>query len=470
MKRKCTLLFLMLATWANAQESLTLSRAINYALKHKKEAVQAKLEYQDSENKIAEVRSAALPQVALAGSLTYNPIIQQVAMPNFLKGLSQIFNNLPGGGKSPFPDTGDADFILLKMGTEWQTNAVVSVSQQLFNQSVFTGLKAARTTREFFAINKELTDEKLIEKVAIAYYQVYQIQLKLKTVQTNLESTSKVRDVIDGLYQNGLAKKIDLDRIVVAINNLKAMEQQVLNAKQLQENALKFIIGMDINQAILLPENTFGVSSWAFAEHNDFSVNNRTEIKLLSKQLDLLELNKKAFQAESYPRLSLSGTFGYLGQGNQFPWFKGEKEQVFYTNFSAISLNLSIPIFNGFATRSRVRQANIAIEKAKAEKADAALALNLDFNNAKTQMNNSLLMIDSQFLNVVLAQEVLSNIKNNYNNGLASLTDLLDAEKALTEAQNNYTNALLEYKLAEVQLIKSQGKLHTLTQENQETK
>jgi outer membrane protein TolC len=35
------------------------------------------------------------------------------------------------------------------------------------------------------------------------------------------------------------------------------------------------------------------------------------------------------------------------------------------------------------------------------------------------------------------------------------LTDLLDAENAFTEAQNNYTAAVLDYKLAEIQLIKS---------------
>jgi outer membrane protein TolC len=46
--------------------------------------------------------------------------------------------------------------------------------------------------------------------------------------------------------------------------------------------------------------------------------------------------------------------------------------------------------------------------------------------------------------------------------GLASLTDLLDAENAATQAQNNYTSAVLDYKLAEIKLIKSKGELKTL--------
>jgi outer membrane protein TolC len=70
--------------------------------------------------------------------------------------------------------------------------------------------------------------------------------------------------------------------------------------------------------------------------------------------------------------------------------------------------------------------------------------------------------IKSQKENAQLATEVLDNTRNNYMQGLAPLTDLLDAENSLTEAQNNYTTALLEYKLAEIQLIKSKGELKSL--------
>ena len=52
---------------------------------------------------------------------------------------------------------------------------------------------------------------------------------------------------------------------------------------------------------------------------------------------------------------------------------------------------------------------------------------------------------------------------NNYVQGLATLTDLLDAENELVAAQNNYTTALLDFKLAEIQLIKAKGELKTLS-------
>ncbi len=77
-------------------------------------------------------------------------------------------------------------------------------------------------------------------------------------------------------------------------------------------------------------------------------------------------------------------------------------------------------------------------------------------------MSNSIINIQTQKENADLAKSVLENTKNNYVNGLASLTELLDAENALSEAQNNYTTAQLEYKLAEIQIIKSKGELKNL--------
>ena len=90
------------------------------------------------------------------------------------------------------------------------------------------------------------------------------------------------------------------------------------------------------------------------------------------------------------------------------------------------------------------------------------MALDLDYENARTQISNSIITLQSQKENMELAEEIQRNINNNYLQGLASLTDLLDAENASIEAQNNYTSAVLDYKLAEIQLLKSKGELKTL--------
>lgn len=425
----------------HAQETLTLQEAVKYALENKAEAKKAKLDVENSQYQIDEVRAGALPQINGSGSLTYNPLIQKSALDGTLIGK-------PG------------ETVMVAFGQPWQANAVVQVSQQLFNQSLFTGLKAAKSTREFYLINNQLTDEQLIEKVANAYYEVYQSDMQLQTIDNNLQNTTKTRDVLKGLVEAGLMKKIDLDRTEVAINNLLAQKQQIVNAQELRENALKFAIGMPIQEDIILPKETFDVNARMIAE--EFNVENRTEVKLMEKQIELLEFNKKAMISAYYPSLSMTGNLGYMGFGQKFPIFNKDAN---YAPYSAIGLNLSIPIFNGGSTKARVNQANVAISIARVDLEDSKLGLNLASENAKSQIKNSLLTVDNNRRNVQLAKEVMDNTQNNYRNGLATLTELLDSENAYADAQNNLNTSLLNYKVAEIQLIKANGNLKSLVNE-----
>ena len=144
------------------------------------------------------------------------------------------------------------------------------------------------------------------------------------------------------------------------------------------------------------------------------------------------------------------------------PIVYGKKDKVYGADYSAITLGLNVPIFSGFGNTAKIRQAQIESQALEATLKDTRLAMDLAQENAHSQLSNNLLTIESQKENVKLAEEVLLNTQNNYQQGLASLTDLLDAERSLSDAKNNYTNALLDYKLAEIELLKSQGKLQSI--------
>lgn len=434
------LAFLTLGLKAQEIETLTLNEAINYALENKAEAKKAKQSIENSEYQIQEARSRALPQISINSGITYNPILQTTVIDG-----------------STF---GSPGIIQAALGQKWSSNAGVSLTQNIFDQAVFIGLKAAKTTREFYQINNQLTEEQVIESVANSYYQVYVLRQRAALVDSNLVTTVKVRDIIKGQYDNGLAKQIDLDRMNVNLSNIETQKLQLTNAIQLQENALKFFIGMPIENSIEIPETEFTVS--LTDKRDSVSIYNRSEYKLLKKQEELLTLQKKSISASYYPTLSLSANYSYLGQGDQQPWFAKPADGVYWSDFSAIGLTLRIPIFTGFGTKARVSQSNIQLSMLQEDIKDTKLKLDLDYENASTQINNSIATLQSQKKNMELAEKIKNNINNNYLQGLASLTDLLDAENASTEAQNNYTSAILDYKLAEIQLLKSKGELKTL--------
>ncbi|NJW53528.1 TolC family protein [Salinimicrobium oceani] len=435
------LLFTTGFAFAQDPVELDLEEAVAYALEYKAEAEKARLDIKNADARIAEVRANALPNVSASANTTYNPLLQENVLPG------EIFG-IPGQD------------IAVAFGKEWTSNANAQLTQTLFNQQVFTGLKAAKSTKEFYQLNAQLTNEEIIERVANAYYQVYQAQQMLENLQSNLELTEQTVDIVKGLFENGLAKKIDFDRSKVALNNLIANRQQVINSVALSENALKFMIGMPIAQEISLPEQTFKPE--ILPETNIEEVE-RTELQLLNKQLELLNWQKKASLAEFYPSAALVANYGWLGQGDVFPVGNGEDKGVYWSDLAAVGVNISIPIFNGGATKSRVKQNQIEIEKAREDLKDTKLAMELAHANAVAQLENSLLTIRTQEENVALAREVLEDTQNNYGLGLASLNDMLDVERDLAAAMNNLTNARLEYKLAEVQLLRSQGQLEMLT-------
>jgi outer membrane protein TolC len=422
-----------------AQQPITLKEALKYALENNTAAKKAVLEMDKGKFKTQEVRAQALPQINGNVGLTYNAIIGQ-----------QVVDF---GGQ----------LQTLRFGQTWNSNAGVQLSQQLFNQQVFTGLQAARSSEAYYRLNAQLTQEQVIEQVANNYYQVLVNRQQLNVIDTNIKNVKVVEKIIANQYKNGLAKKIDVDRINVNLTNLNTQREQAANGIIMLENMLKLSMGMPINTPITLPPTELTDVNQNPVLADTISLANRTEMKLMDVQRKLLDLQRKAYVSEYYPTLALNANYNYSSQANGFDFLKSNSNAIGF-DASAIGLTLRIPIFNGFLTRSKIRQADVEIKQFEFDRKETTNALNMAYENAKIQLRNSINTINSQKKNAELAQEIYQSTQNNYNNGLASLTDLLDTENALTQAQNSYTQALLNYKIAEIQLIKSKGDIKTLAQ------
>ena len=422
-------IFTVASTFSYSQQTVTLKQAIEFALQNKADALKARLDITNADAKILEAKAGALPKVTGNANITYNPIIQEIAL----------------GGQT------------FKMGQPWVAVAGVQLQQALFNQQVFIGLKAAKSTKEFYQLNANLTEEQIIERVSNAYFQVFTAQEQKNTLESSYSSTEKVRNVIKSLYDNGLSKRIDLDRTNVNLTNIETNIKQSNNGITQAENALKFYMGMPIETKIQLVQEDMAVTPHLLDE--TVNTDERTEVKVLLKNKELLEYQKKATIANYYPTVNLTANYNWQGLGEKFPLTNGSSKGVMWSDYSAIGLGINIPIFNGFATKAKVQQNQIDIDKLEIDIKDTKLGLDQAYQNAKAQIENSLATLESQKANVKLAEDVLADTKSNYQYGLATLTDLLEAENSLVQAKNNYTRAILDYKIAEVQYYKSKGEL-----------
>src|SRR5690606_28143471 len=124
-----------------------------------------------------------------------------------------------------------------------------------------------------------------------------------------------------------------------------------------------------------------------------FRAENLVGYQILKTQENLLGLQKKANQAEYYPSLMLTGNYLYNTQSNKFNLYTNK---ALGYDAAGISLNLSIPIFDGGQRRSKVRQAQIEIDKVQEDIRSTENALQMAYENARIQIKNSLNTIETQ--------------------------------------------------------------------------
>ncbi len=428
-------------------KQLTLQDALRFALDHNQQLAVSRLEEQIGKQKTSEIRAQALPQLNATGSITDNIKKQVMVLPG------EMNQNEPG---KP---------MALEIGTTWNASASGTLTQQLFNQSVFTGLQAARSGEEYYALQTQQTKEKVIYNVSALYYGVLVRQEKLNVVQSNIDKMTKLVATTQSQLDNGLAKRIDLDRIKVNLVNYQTQKTQLINQLKVDENTLKVVMGMPVTEDLEFPSMALSDIEQKAALTQDFgsfSLENRTEFKVLKKTEELQQFQKKAYVSEYFPQLSFNAQYSYNGLSNKFDLFKGGNTTAQWFGMANVGLTLKIPIFDGFARRSRVRQAELTLAQVSKQLEANKLDLTTAFENARLNILNSLTTIKTQKENVALADEVYASTQNNYNLGLANLTDLLNAETSLAEAQNSYNEALLQYKIAELDLIKSHGNLPSL--------
>src|SRR5690606_17181808 len=83
--------------------------------------------------------------------------------------------------------------------------------------------------------------------------------------------------------------------------------------------------------------------------------------------------------------------------------------------------------------------------------------IDLEVNQSKISLTNTLKTLESQRENIELAEEVARVTQIKYTSGVGSNLEVTEAETALREAQTNYYNALYEAILAQIDLQAALG-------------
>ncbi len=444
MKYKYHLLFfcLSLAFSARAQQkdtsaNFSLKEAIDFALQHQLNVLNAKIDEQIAINTVKKTIGIGLPQINANASFQ-----DFLTLPTSL---------LPG---EIFGQPGTQ--IPVRFGVKYNSSLGLEASQLLFDGSYLVGLQASRTFKELSVKNTRRTKIETAVAVTKAYYSVLVSNEQLTLLDANLERLKKALNDTKALYKNGFVEKIDVDRLSVLNNNLITERENIIRLLALNVNLLKFQMGMNINSDLNLTDKISNISTEKpvfLTEGATFK--NRIEYSLLQTQKKLNELDAKRYKSQFLPSLIAFGSTSSNFQSNSFG-------PLFDRNFptTVVGLRLAIPLISGGQKTYQLRNAKLEITKTQNVIDNLENAINLEVKQAQTVYLNGQQSLENQNRNMDLAKEVLRVTRVKYEQGVGSSIEITTAETALKETQNNYINALYEMLINKVNLDKALGNIN----------
>jgi outer membrane protein TolC len=242
---------------------------------------------------------------------------------------------------------------------KWTTTGTLEASQILFDPSVLVALQARKTLEELAAKSVDITVQDVKVAVTKAYYNVLIAQKQQGLVEQNLSRLQQMEHEMNEYYKAGFREKIDVDRITVALNNLKTQQIRINQAIGLARLSLKYQMGMPLETPIALADSLTDNTLNADILTEELDFNARNEFEMLKIQNRLYTYDVKRYRLGWIPTLSFFGNYGYTLY-NQAKLFEPGGN---WQKSALMVLFINVPIFFGFQLRNRFKQAYITLHK-----------------------------------------------------------------------------------------------------------
>ena len=446
-------------TTKKERHEFSIQQTVDYAKKNNMQVKNALLDVQMQEQVNREITSNAYPHINGSLSTTYNPSVATQVLPNFISPATYqvlIDQGVKDGSGNPITMPNDFGFIAAQFGTKYSANVGVSLSQILFDGQVFVGLQARKSTIAFKQKNVEVTEEMIKANVYKVYYQLVVSKTQIQIIDNNIGLLDKLLRDTRIIYQNGFAERLDIDKLNVQLTNLQTEKSKVLNVVSNGYYGLKMLIGMPIYDELVLTDTLSEAQiKDGVLEGGTYSYEDRKEYQYAQVGKELNEFNIRRYKLSQYPTVSLNANYAKNAQRDKWNFFgKGP-----WYSISTIGLNVSVPIFNGFFTKSKIEQAKIDLKKTENQIDALKLSIDNDVAVAKNNYRSAIATMDFQKKNMALAEQVYNQTKKKYDAGVGSQLEINTAQTDLKTAQANYITALYDAIIAKTDYLKATGKL-----------
>jgi outer membrane protein len=471
-------LFVIASLFANGSyaqgqnTTFTLEQCIEYALVNSINAQNATLDQEIASARVKETRGIGLPQVSGSFGIQHNEKLRRFfALYSTAQGFSGT-DEQTGQPNLQLPGVNPTDVVASQNPFQLKSSgdAGISINQLIFSGNYLVGLQASKAYKDLSNKAAIQTREQIVQQVTKAYYSVLINKERAGLFDNNISRLDSLLKNTIALNKNGFAEGIDVDRIRVAYNNLKAERDKFLKLNTLAVELLKFQMNypMDQPMEVVGKIEDIQIESNIAAYSEGWDYKSRSDYKILEANHRLQKLNIKNQYAGALPTIGAFANLGYFTQSNDIGGIfstnsinvdNGNVGPDKWYGYSLYGISLNMNIFTGFQRHYKIQQEKLALAKIENGFKNLKQGIDLEAKQASIAFENSITSLAAQKENMDLATNIARITKIKFEQGVGSNLEVVDAENSLRQAQTNYYSALFDAMISKVDLDKAYGRL-----------
>ena len=327
-------------------------------------------------------------------------------------------------------------------------------------QPIFTGFSNLNSYRiaELGLDMAEINEKRVRQDITLKAKQVYFSLLRNQKLLSIAEDTVKLleahKNVAKNFYEVGMTPLNDLLQSEVELANAK---QELIVAKNNFENAESNFNTL-LRRPLITPVAVKDILEYtSFEQDLDYCFSeaekNRPELKIADLEVEIAAKEVKLAQKNYFPSINLQGT--YFKNGTD--WNVDGGDGIYDPSGWNILAMASWNFWEWGRTSYGIKEKLSRLSQAKLKKTDI-------YDNILLEVKNAYLRTQEAEKAIITVEKALEQAKENfrinqeqYQEQMATTTDVLDAQTLLSRTMTNYYNALYAFKLSKATLYRAIG-------------
>lgn len=416
----------------NAQEKkqLTLDEAVQLGIQNSKNLKIDAAKIEEATADLLEAKNKQLPELKVSGSYMYLPTKPTIDL--------KLSTGSGSGTESP--------------SVHQVAYGSANLSVPIYSGGrIKYGIQSAKYLVEASKFNTENDKVAIAYNVAQAYNNLFKANQSIKVLEENLTASQKRDDTFLKLENNGVIARNDRLKANLQTSNIELQLLEAKNNYSIANINMDLLLGLADNTEIEVDQNyidqTQDVKPVAYYVNE--ARENRKDLQALDQQRKAAQLGSKSAKAENLPSIAFTG--GYIAA--DIP--------KFLTIYNAVNVGVGVSynLSNIWKENSSLRQSQAREKQLEATNELLNDNIKLDVNREYQNTDYSKQRIAVFEKSAAQANENYRITKNKFDNGLATMTELLDADAAQISANVGVINAKADAALAYRKLLQTTGTL-----------